>query len=130
MKVDKVIKLVNPEVGKVLYLTNDYAVQICVIIDAETKQDLIVYGIINVTTGVREAELRGYGHAVTWADKMQETVNKLAAEAAGTDELAAAMEEVPLLDKDREDEVVIDDTPTMSAEEAHDILNAMPSKED
>ena len=122
MKVDNVITFA-PEVGKVLHLTNDYAVQICIITDAETKQDLTVYGIINTGTGVREAELRGFHHAIQWANKMQSETNKLTEEALQTDLL---LESMPDVYNDSPEAADVEDTASdLSAKEAGDILSGV-----
>jgi hypothetical protein len=64
------------EVGTVVYETQDYSVRLEEIVDVETKLPLVVYGLINNSTGVREAELRALTTAISWATKVQADLNE------------------------------------------------------
>jgi hypothetical protein len=128
------LTLPTPELGKVLYSTNDYAVRIDEIIDAESKQPLLIYAIISTETGVREAELRGYANAIQWSHKMQHTMNEVRETEAQEQELLDAFppevevttdtENTPVTEDDTNDFVPdTEEEEPVSKAEAMDILN-------
>jgi hypothetical protein len=65
------------KLGTVVYSNDRYSAVITEITDPESKQPVVLYGVVNIETGVREAELRSYPHAVGWCDQLDDAVKKL-----------------------------------------------------
>ena len=81
------------ELGKVVYTTSNYEVRVTTIRESGSDTDLEVYGVFNTNTGVREAELRGYPHALKWADNLEIQISEMIAERVAADAEQAAVEE-------------------------------------
>lgn len=64
-------------VGRIVHETPSFVVRIDEMEDPETGKALLVYGIVNKETGLREAELRGFTGAVAWTNKLQHDMNEL-----------------------------------------------------
>jgi hypothetical protein len=118
------------EVGTTVYATADYSVVISSVVDAETKQDIVVYGLVNNSTGVREAELRALTTAMVWANKVQSDLNEQREAEAQAATIVAAM---PTGEEDgyRDDEEVEEfpAPPALTEEEARNLLDATSNTE-
>ena len=76
------------------FTTELYSVEVCEI-KGEDGDPLTVYGVINIDTGVREAELRALPHAIQWARKLTESLDKALAEVDSENALRDALEGLP-----------------------------------
>jgi hypothetical protein len=76
----------------VLYSSEFYEVAITTITE-ESGNELVVYGVFNKETGVREAELRGYAHAIQWANTLSEQITKVFTETSSEDAIKNALGE-------------------------------------
>jgi hypothetical protein len=85
--------IMSNEQGKVVYTTTNYEVRVTTIKESGSDADLEVYGIFNINTGVREAELRGYPHALKWADNLEIQISEMIAERVAADAEQATVEE-------------------------------------
>lgn len=83
--------IVAPTPGLVVYDNEHYSLVISVVKEAETRDELYVYGVVNKGTGVREAEIRSYAHAVNWATELEKAINNIGKKKDEADELLAAM---------------------------------------
>jgi hypothetical protein len=128
MKELNTLTLPEPALGTVVHATPSFSVRVDTITDAETKEPLVVYGIINNRTGVREAELRGEVHAVQWANKMQAAVNEQVETEAQEAMLKEAMPPELTDEQYAEEQAAIDavvEAPDRSAKELNDLLNGL-----
>ena len=80
-----------PVLGRIVHSTPDYVVRLETLIEPESKEELVVYAIVNRDTGVREAEHRGYIPAVQYSNAMQAAANKQREEASLEEALLEAM---------------------------------------
>lgn len=108
-----------------VYSTDNYDVCLCTITEAESGNELTVYGIFNREYGVREAEVRGYPHALKWADSLQKMIDDEAAERVKADSERSAIEEA-LGEAGQDAAVESFEAPNaMSKEEAEDFLDGV-----
>lgn len=121
----------EPVIGQRIYGTSAYEVRVATIIEQQSGQELVVYGIFHNVTGVREAELRGYPHAIKWCDQLQEQVDQLFRERAQASSERSVIESALGPDND-DDAVEVPELPeALSPEEAKDELDSLtPSKEE
>ena len=81
------------QLDKVVYSTSNYEVRVCFITEPESGNELDVYGIFNLETGVREAELRGYPHSIKWCDNLQKSLDEIFSDRAMADAEAETIKE-------------------------------------
>ena len=83
--------------GKVVYENARYIVKIVRVDDSNLADYPVdMYGVFNVDTGIREAELRTFAHAVQWADQLNEAVDALFQKQTADRTLKDAMDKVPM----------------------------------
>ena len=101
--------MTEPTVGDLVCSTDDYSIKIASVMDAESKQDIFVYGLYNNDTGIREAELRALTTAMVWATKVQADLNE---QRQAEEQAAAIVAAMPSVEEDYRGEAVeVTDTP-------------------
>ena len=96
-----------PTAGVCVYETDSYAAIITTITE-ESGNELVVYGIFNTETDVREAELRGLPHAMQWCEQLQEQLDGQRKAEATTDAIAEAVADLEPAEAVEVEEVDVD----------------------